>query len=497
MTGDRRRAGGVMVCGTTSDAGKSVVVAGLCRLLARDGVRVAPFKAQNMALNSFVTADGHEIGRAQAAQAFAARVEPEVAMNPILLKPTADHTSQVIVNGAPAGHLSAAEYHERKPQLLGVVLDALADLRDRFDVVICEGAGSPTEINLLDRDIVNLRIAHEAGLPAIVVGDIDRGGVFAALYGTVALLPDHLRSCVRGFLLNKLRGDRALLGDGPAQLEQHCGVPTLGVLPFVPGLTIDAEDSLALDRPWATAGPPLQDALDIAVIRLPRVSNVTDLDPLRTEPGVSVRLVSHPSQLGAPDLVVVPGSKATISDLAWLRATGFDEALRATPALVLGICGGAQMLGRTIADDVESGVGRVEGLGLVDLTTTFHSDKVTRRRNGTVMGQPVRGYQIHHGRVTVGSGAAAWVHLEDEEEGAVALDDARVMATTVHGLFEADGFRAAFLTEVGRRAGKTFVPAGVSFHAARDAQADQLADLLADHADIDALLALIGSGVPA
>ena len=487
--------GGIMVCGTTSDAGKSVVVAGLCRLLAREGVRVAPFKAQNMALNSFVTAAGHEIGRAQAAQAFAARVEPDVGMNPILLKPTADHTSQVIVRGEPIGHLTAAEYHERKPELLGVVLDALADLRARFDVVVCEGAGSPTEINLLDHDIVNLRVAHEAGLPAIVVGDIDRGGVFAALYGTVALLPEHLRACVRGFLLNMFRGDPALLGDGLVELERRSGVPTLGVLPFVPGLTIDSEDSLALERPWTTAGSPRADPLDVAVIRLPRVSNITDLDPLRLEPGVTVRLVSHPSQLGAPDLVVIPGSKATVTDLAWLRDVGLGDALRATSALVLGICGGAQMLGRTIEDDVESRVGTVEGLGLLDLTTTFGPTKVTRQRSGVAMGQPVRGYQIHHGRLAVGGGAASWVHLEDEAEGAVDLDDARILATTLHGLFESDGFRDVFLTEVGRRAGKTFVSAGVSFAAARDAQADQAAGLVAEHADVGALLDLIGTGV--
>jgi len=486
-----------MVCGTTSDAGKSVVVAGMCRLLARDGVRVAPFKAQNMALNSFVTAAGHEIGRAQAAQAFAARVEPDVAMNPILLKPTGDRVSQVIVNGAPIGHLTAAEYHARKLDLLPVVLEALADLRSRFDVVVCEGAGSPTEINLLDHDIVNLRVAHEAGIPAIVVGDIDRGGVFAALYGTVALLPDHLRACVRGFVLNKLRGDPTLLGDGPGELQRRCGVPTIGVLPFAPGLTIDAEDSLALERPWMAAGAAVADPLDVAVVHLPRVSNITDLDPLRLEPGVYVRLVSHPSQLGTPDLIVVPGSKATVDDLAWLRATGFAGALRSTTALVLGICGGAQMLGTTIVDDVESRAGTVEGLGLLDLTTTFEPTKVTRQRTGVAMSQPVRGYQIHHGRLAVGTGAAAWVHLDDEEEGAVDLVDARILATSLHGLLESDGFRDVFLTEVGRRAGKTFVSAGVSFATARDAQAEQMADLLADHCDIDALLSLIATGVAA
>src|SRR5438309_565572 len=242
-----------MVCGTASAVGKSAVVAGLCRLLARRGVRVAPFRAQNMALNSYVTPSGHEIGRAQGVQALAAGIEPEVAMNPILLKPTGERTSQVVVMGRPVAHLDAAAYHQRKPELLGVVLDALADLRARFDVVIAEGAGSPAEINLLDHDIVNLRVAYEAGLPAIVVGDIDRGGVFAALYGTVALLPDDLRRQVRGFVLNKFRGDPDLLEPGLAELEQRTGVPTLGVLPWIDGVALDAEDSLALDGPRPTA----------------------------------------------------------------------------------------------------------------------------------------------------------------------------------------------------------------------------------------------------
>ncbi|MHB1783291.1 MAG: cobyric acid synthase, partial [Acidimicrobiales bacterium] len=235
-----------MVCGTSSDSGKSFVVTGLCRLLARRGLTVAPFKAQNMALNSYVTLSGHEIGRAQAIQAIAAGVEPEVSMNPILLKPTDERSSQVVLNGEPIGHLGAVEYHERKPELLGMVLAALADLRGRFDVVIAEGAGSPAEINLLGHDIVNLRVAADAGLPAVVVGDIDRGGVFAALYGTVALLPDRYRQLVRGFVINKFRGDPELLGDGLAELERRCGVPTLGVLPFVRDVALDAEDSLAL-----------------------------------------------------------------------------------------------------------------------------------------------------------------------------------------------------------------------------------------------------------
>lgn len=494
--------GGLLVCGTGSDVGKSLIVTGLCRLLARRGVRVAPFKAQNMALNSFVTDGGHEIGRAQAAQAMAARVAPEVAMNPILLKPTGDRTSQVIVRGRAIGELSATEYHERKADLASIVLDDLADLRRRFDVVIAEGAGSPTEINLLDHDIANLRVARDGGLPAIVVGDIDRGGVFAALYGTVALLPDHYRALVAGFIINKFRGDPALLGDGTAQLEERCGVATLGIIPMIDDVGLDAEDSLALGGPRPDAGPARRDRLDVVVVRFPRVSNFTDLDALALEPGVTVRFVTTVAELGTPDLVVLPGTKTTVEDLAWLRARGFDDALGRTTALVLGICGGYQMLGREITDNFESGAGRVTGLGLLDVATVFAPDKTTRRRVGTAMGESVEGYEIHHGRTRRGNRVAGWIHLDAvgndgpgsvsaEDEGAVDLDDSRVLGTALHGLFEHDEFRAQFLIEVGRRAGKTFVPAGVAFGAARESRFERLADLIETHVDLERLFEII------
>jgi len=502
-----------MVCGTTSDAGKSHVVTGLCRLLHRRGVRVAPFKAQNMALNSYVTPGGHEIGRAQGAQAMAAGAAPEVAMNPILLKPTGERTSQVVVMGRPWAHMDAAAYHQAKPGLLGVVLDALADLRRRFDVVILEGAGSPTEINLLDHDIVNLRVALEAGVPAVVVGDIDRGGVFAALYGTVALLPDHYRALVRGFVINKLRGDPALLADGAGELERRCGVPTLGVLPWAEGLGLDAEDSLALpaggDARLSSEAPgaPVADGLDVAAVRLPRIANFTDLDALAVEPGVGVRLVESPATLGDPDLVVIPGTKATVDDLAWLRARGLDQALAATGATVLGVCGGFQMLGRTIVDDVESGRGLVPGLACLDVATTFGPDKVTRQRRGWAMGQRVSGYEVHHGRTTPAEvdggkrgGDGPWIELDDAYGGAgegASGDAGRILGTNLHGLFEEDGFRAAFLAEVARRRGKRFVAAGVSFAAAREAQFDRLADLLEAHLDMTRLDRLIEQGAPA
>ena len=482
-----------MVCGTSSDAGKSHLVTGICRLLSRRGLKVAPFKAQNMALNSYVTPSGHEIGRAQGVQALAAGVEPEVAMNPILLKPTGERTSQVVVLGRAVAHLDAAAYHQMKPELLATVLDALADLRSRFDVVVCEGAGSPSEINLLDHDIVNLRVAAEADLPAIVVGDIDRGGVFAALYGTVQLLPERYRRLVKGFVINKFRGDPTLLADGLDELERRTGVPTLGVVPYVHDVALDAEDSLALEgvRPTAERGA-VADALDIAVVRLPRISNFTDLDALAIEPGVSVRLVDHPAALGDPDLVVLPGSKATVADLDWLRGRGFDRAIARTDVIVLGICAGYQMLGRQICDDVESGRGTVEGLGVLDAETAFAAEKVTRQRRGVAMGQRVRGYEIHHGITTRGPAAAGWVHLDDVhgtgDDGAVD-SSAGALGTALHGLFEEDAFRAAFLIEVARRRGKTFVPAGVSFSAAREAQFDRLADLVDAHLDLQAVLA--------
>jgi adenosylcobyric acid synthase len=482
--------GALMVCGTTSNAGKTTLVTGLCRVLARRGVRVAPFKAQNMALNSTVTADGGEIGRAQGVQAVAAGVEPEVAMNPILLKPTGDRSSQVVVSGRPVGVMSAREYHDHKPQLLEHVLAALADLRGRFDVVLCEGAGSAAEINLLDHDIVNLRVAHDAGIPAVLVGDIDLGGVFAALYGTVALLPDDLRAHVRGFVVNRLRGDPALLLDGCAQLRDRTGIPTLGVVPWIDGLDLDAEDSVALrDRPQGVL-PATGDDLDVAVIALPRISNFTDLDPLTVEPSVRLRLVSDAASFGDPDLVILPGTKSTVADLGWLRAQRLDVALARSGAVVLGLCGGYQMLGATIDDDVESGTGRSIGLGQLPVRTVFGRDKVVERCSGTSLGHPVVGYRIHHGRVHP-EGGEPFVEVAGGVDG-VCLGS--TYGTTVHGLFEDDEFRRAFLGIVAARAAKTFRPGATAFADARVARLDHIADTLETHLDLDALEALIGEG---
>jgi adenosylcobyric acid synthase len=487
--------GALMVCGTTSDAGKSHVVSGLCRVLHRRGVRVAPFKAQNMSLNSYVTLDGHEIGRAQAAQAMAAGIEPDVAMNPVLLKPTSETACQVVVMGEPVMDLDAFAYHDTKLSLLPIVLDALADLRRRFDVVLLEGAGSPAEINMIDRDIVNLPVAVAAGLNAIIVGDIERGGVFASLYGTVELLPPDQRARVRGFVINKFRGDPALLLDGPDELGRRTGIPVLGVLPYLTDVAIDAEDSMAFHGPPVRPDGSAPTVLDVAVLRWPQLANATDLDALAIEHGVGVRWVDHAAALGRPDLIVLPGSKATVADLRWLHASGLARAISATDAVVLGICAGYQMLGRTITDPdgVEAAPGTtVDGLGWLDVDTTFQRTKNVRQRRGTAMGAPIAGYQIHHGRTKGVAGTTPWVRLDgDEDDGACAFGRRPVYGTSLHGCFESDAFRRAFLIEVARLRGASFRPAATSFAAAREQQLDRLGDLVEQHLDMDAVIELV------
>jgi adenosylcobyric acid synthase len=499
-----------MVCGTTSDAGKSTVVSGLCRLLARQGVSVAPFKGQNMSLNSMVTADGAEIGRAQWLQAVAAGAAPEAAMNPVLLKPTSEHASQVVLMGRALGVQEAAAYQQGKEALVEVVDGALADLRSRYDVVICEGAGSPAEINLLEHDIVNLGLAARAGLPAVLVGDIHRGGVFAHLYGTVAVLPDELAGCIKAFIINMFRGDRSLLGDAMDQLEARCGRPTLGVLPYLPDLVLDAEDSLhqllaALEsRPSA----PGSEVLDVAIVRLPRLSNFTDVDPLVIEPDLAIRFVDHPSRLGQPDLIVLPGTKATADDLGWLQRSGLAAALsaqqsRARPPVVLGICGGFQMLGVAVddPDGTEGAKGQTPGLGWLEVATTFDATKTTGLRRGVDgAGTALAGYEIHHGRTAAGPGWRPWLRpTEAEVDGDVlsaASADGMVLGTSLHGLFESDLFRASFLTFVAGAAGKRWQAGGRSFEAARQDQIDRVADACAAYLDLDALWRLIEARAP-
>ena len=479
--------GALLVCGTHSDAGKSVLVAGICRWLRRRGVRVAPFKAQNMALNSVVTRGGAEVGRAQAVQAAAAEVELEAAMNPILIKPSGERHSQVIVMGRPYADADARSYGEMKHQLRPVVAAALGDLRERFDVVVCEGAGSPAEINLRDRDLTNMWLARQAGLPTIVVADIDRGGVFASLYGTLALLSPGDQAQVAGFVINKFRGDDGILAPGIEQLGALTGRPTLGVLPFVQDMWMDVEDSLAVPEAPARAG-----AIDVAVIRLRWMSNFTDADALIAEPGVRVRFTRSPVDVQRADLVIVPGTKATVEDLDRLRAAGLDRALHARAAAgrpVLGICGGYQMLGESINDAVESGRGTVPGLGLLPVTTTFAPDKLLRQRSGRCewLGTDVGGYEIRHGRVR--SPAPLLTADDGEPEGCRA---GSVLGLSWHGALEHDAFRRALL----RWVAPGFVPGTTPFAAARAARLDALGDLVERHLDTAALTALITRGAP-
>jgi adenosylcobyric acid synthase len=488
--------GSLLVTGTHSDAGKTVVVAGLCRWLARQGVAVAPFKAQNMALNSTVTPDGAEIGRAQAVQAAAAGIAPTAAMNPVLLKPGSDTSSQVIVLGRPWREVDAAGYQPLKARLREVALDSLATLRSQYDVVVCEGAGSPAEINLRRHDLANMGLARAAGLPALLVGDIDRGGVFASLFGTLALLDADDQRHVAGFVINKFRGDRGLLAPGLEQLSALTGRPFLGVLSWRRGLWLDAEDSLDLEGERWTAGDPLGDVLRVSVVRLPRMSNYTDVDALASEPGVLVRLAGRAEELADADLVVLPGTRATVGDLAWLRERGLAEALRrraASQRPTLGICGGYQMLGRAIVDDVESGRGTVPGLGLLPATTTFAAAKTLRRPGGTAAGAPVAGYEIHHGRTVVSGGQPLLVEDDGAAEGCVV---GAVAGTSWHGLFESDAFRRRYLAEVAARAGRDWRPGTVAFAEVREARLDALGDLVADGLDTDAVLRLLAGGVP-
>ncbi|WP_214415221.1 cobyric acid synthase [Sphaerisporangium fuscum] len=487
------RKGTLLVAGTTSDAGKSVVTAGICRWLARQGVRVAPFKAQNMSLNSYVTADGAEIGRAQVAQAQAAGIEPTADMNPVLLKPGSDRRSQVVVLGEPLAEVDAMAYGAYKDRLRAVALESYERLRASYDVVVCEGAGSPAEINLRKGDIANMGLARAAGIPVVVVGDIDRGGVFASLYGTLALLDRDDQALVSGFLINKFRGAPELLAPGLDMIGELTGRPVYGVLPWLDGLGIDLEDSLALDNAGHGGRPAVRESLRVAVVRYPRISNFTDVDALVAEPGVVVRFVASGAdvaELQEADLVILPGSRATVSDLDWLRRTGLAAALLDRRGPILGVCGGYQMLARAIHDDVESGAGLVEGLGLLPATVEFAPVKTLARPVGEAYGCRVAAYEIHHGQVSVdGEGAEPF------------LDGCRVGAvwgTTWHGALENDDFRRAFLAEVASMAGRDFVPApGVSFAALRERRLDALGDLIEEHVDTAALLGLIEKGAPA
>ena len=477
----------LMLQGTGSHAGKTVLAAGLCRLLARAGLRVRPFKAQNMSNNAWVTEDGEEMGWAQAMQAEAAGATPCVDMNPVLLKPESGHRCQIIRRGRPLVTVSAREYAAFAERLWPVIVESYARLSGTADVVVIEGAGSPAEPNLMRRDLANMRVARLARAAVLIVGDIDRGGVFASLTGTMTLLPAADRRLVSGFILNKFRGDPSLLGRAPAELRRRTGKPVLGVIPFVPGLGLPEEDSLGLDRRIAAGAAPGD--LRVAVIRLPYIANATDFAPLESEPGVTLIYAEKPEEVADADLLVLPGSKDTLADLRHLVAGGFAPLVRAHAAAgraVLGICGGYQMLGERVEDPerVESG-GTAPGLGLLPVTTRLRTTKTTRRVRARWMpdGPVFDGYEIHAGVSVAVPGARALAEVDGRRVG-TAAHGGRIWGLYVHGLFESAASRRHVLTWAGappRRGAPAATPAGAKaadHRAVREAAYDRLADTL-------------------
>jgi adenosylcobyric acid synthase len=516
-----------MVQGAMSSVGKSLLVAALCRIFAQDGLRVAPFKAQNMALNSYATADGREVGRAQAMQAEAAGIDVTVEMNPVLLKPEADAVAQIVVLGRPWQRLAAQDYFGRRQELWQIVTQSLDALRDAYDLVVIEGAGSPAELNLRRGDLVNMAIAAYADAPVLLAGDIDRGGVFAQLLGTLMLLEPDERARVRGLIVNKFRGDIALFRDGVEILEARGGVPVLGVVPFVRDLRIADEDSVALEdrasqeprtenRPepvgsrFSVLGSGSAHSLDIVVIRLPHISNFDDFDPMRAEPGVRVRFVDRPEELGRPDLLILPGTKTTVADLAWLRARGLDGpivALARGGAALLGVCGGYQMLGQAIRDPhgAESDMPAVPGLGLLPVATTFATEKQTTRALGAValgeglfagaLGAEVAGYEIHMGQTELLGAGAPLVRLSsrggrpiDAADG-LAAPGGWIAGTYLHGLFENDRLRHAMLDSLAARRGLARPADRARFDRAADY--DRLADAVRASLNMDLLRQIV------
>jgi adenosylcobyric acid synthase len=486
----------IMVVGTTSHAGKSFLTAAICRMLSRRNWRVTPFKGQNMALNAYVTANGGEIGHAQAVQAWAAGIAPRVEMNPILLKPQGDSTSQVILKGRPVGRVGAAEYYEQyfEPGWQAIE-ESLSRLAEEFDFVVCEGAGSPAEINLKHRDLTNMRVAKHLNASTILVVDIDRGGAFAHVVGTLELLEPDERALIKGIVINKFRGQRSLLDSGITWLEERTGIPVIGVIPWLDH-AFPAEDSLSLmDRP--TNGATRE--MTIAVIRLPRISNFTDFDPLEAEPTVTVRYVGLKESLGYPDAVILPGSKTTIADLVSMQRTGLAEAIQnyaSAGGTVLGICGGYQMMGRMLADPegLEGQEGRYKGLGLLPLKTVITGQKVARQRlvtsNFPQMGLPVAGYEIHQGRShLVEEGDIAYKPLFDDLNLGVVDSTQSIWGTYLHGIFDNGPWRRAWLNRLRQQRGLRSLPTGISnYREQRETMLDALADVVESYLNLEPVL---------
>lgn len=497
----------IMVQGTMSNAGKSLLAAGLCRIFKQDGYRVAPFKSQNMALNSFITEEGLEMGRAQVMQAEAAGIAPSVLMNPILLKPTNDVGSQVIVNGEVLGTMSARDYFKYKKKLVPDVMKAYETLAAQNDIVVIEGAGSPAEINLKTEDIVNMGMAKMAKAPVLLVGDIDRGGVFAQLYGTVELLEQDEREMVKGLIINKFRGDKTILDPGVEMLEEKCQIPVVGVAPYL-DIQVEDEDSLTdrFDRNQEIG------QIDIAVIRVPRISNFTDFNPLESIPGVSLRYVKHPSDLKNPDVIMLPGTKNTMEDLHWLRESGMEALILKAAAkgtLVFGICGGYQMLGESLSDPhgVEAG-GTMRGMGLLPMDTVFAEKKTRTQVTGKYLdmegdyqplaGVEFTGYEIHMGESTWKSGAKASTWTRDGVTGQEKTEGTifeNVCGTYVHGIFDKEESALALIRAAGKKKGiDVSQMEGVDFAAFKETQYDILAAELRKHLDMKKIYEILEEG---
>ena len=501
----------IMVQGTMSNAGKSVMAAGLCRIFHQDGYRVAPFKSQNMALNSFITKEGLEMGRAQVMQAEAAGVEPEVAMNPILLKPTNDIGSQVIVNGEVLGTMNARDYFKMKRSLIPDILKAYHHLEEKYDIIVIEGAGSPAEINLKQDDIVNMGMAKLVDAPVLLVGDIDRGGVFAQLYGTVELLEPEEKARIRGLIINKFRGDKTILDPGVEMLEKLTGIPVVGVAPYLK-VSLEDEDSLSerLD------GDQQVGQIDIAVIRVPRISNFTDFNVFEGVEGVTVRYVKEARELGHPDLIILPGTKNTMRDLLWMRQNGLEAAIlkkAGAGTVIFGVCGGYQMMGESLKDPmgVEAG-GEIRGMGLLPIDTVFEGEKMRTRVTGSfeglsgvlksLNGVAIEGYEIHMGATTRKEGCQASTKICNHAAAGTAeekLDGAchdNIYGTYVHGVFDKEGVVKTIVMALGERKGIDMSSvASIDFTAFKESQYDKLAEGLRAHLDMEKIYEILEKGL--
>lgn len=498
----------IMIQGTMSNAGKSLLAAGLCRIFKQDGYRVAPFKSQNMALNSFITEEGLEMGRAQVMQAEAAGIKPSVLMNPILLKPTNDVGSQVIVNGEVLGTMSARDYFKYKRNLIPKVMEAYHKLEEDYDIIVIEGAGSPAEINLKQEDIVNMGMAKQAKAPVLLVGDIDRGGVFAQLIGTLMLLEEDEQKMVKGLIINKFRGDKTILDPGVTVLEEKTGVPVVGVAPYME-LEVEDEDSLT-ER---FSGRQEVGLIDIAVIRLPRISNFTDFNALEIIPGVSVRYVKSVQELKNPDMIILPGTKNTMEDLLWMRQNGLEATILKKAAegkLIFGVCGGYQMLGETLSDpDGAEAGGEIKGMGLLPVDTVFREAKTRTQVKGvfpqtdgilhTLSGAELEGYEIHMGESVLKEGARSFTRITDTVTGKTKADGAyrrNVYGTYVHGIFDRESVAKKLVEALGEEKGiDVSEMTGVDFAQFKETQYDKLAQGLREHLDMKKIYEILDVGI--